>query len=63
MNKWKEVALAGLSLASKDDFQEMMNLIGERFVKEKQDYTNALWAYILANNSEKIYETEAYKIN
>ncbi|EGR27630.1 hypothetical protein IMG5_192850 [Ichthyophthirius multifiliis] len=60
LKSWRECAgLAITSAKNNQEFQEIMNKLGERFIDEKKDFQSAVCCFILAQNFPKLTQMQA----
>lgn len=63
LEAWKEVAAMALTSKKPEEFEEIMNILGQRLVEEKNNDDEALLCFLLARNLEKMIEIFKKKIS
>lgn len=60
---WREVAALSISSKKPEEFQEIMNILGQRLIDEINNPEEALLCFLLSRNVEKLIEIFNNKIN
>ena len=60
---WREVAALSISSKKPEEFQEIMNILGQRLIDEKNNDDGALLCFFLSKNVEKLIEIFKKKID